>query len=182
MVEPNLTCNLVSTLTVIQLSESSYTVVSCKRAHGRSTLQVCQRGGWAFFQLFPHLTTKECPRQVYNDSKPSKQIIAHKIMYNRITSVFEVESWQHTTLRKARCDGEHSVARGAHRITYVLLCKDALYWFWWSITRCFIPEIFIRDTHSTWGRASQTPREAVAPRWGTHSSKLWPLYKKLGQK
>ena len=30
------------------------TIVSRKRAHGRSTLQVCQRGGWAFFRLFRH--------------------------------------------------------------------------------------------------------------------------------
>ena len=28
----------------------------------------------------------------YNDSKPSKQIIGHKITYNKITSGFEVES------------------------------------------------------------------------------------------
>ena len=34
-----------------------YTVVSRKRAHGRSTSQVCQRGGWALFRLFPQLTT-----------------------------------------------------------------------------------------------------------------------------
>ena len=26
----------------------------------------------------------------------------------------------------ARCDGEHSVARGAHRVSYVLLHKDAV--------------------------------------------------------
>ena len=48
----------VSTVTVI-------TVVSQKRAHGRSTLQVRQRGGWALFRLFPHLTMKERPRHVY---------------------------------------------------------------------------------------------------------------------
>ena len=68
------------------------TVVLRKRAHGHSTLQVCQRAGWALFQLVPHLTTKECPRHVYSDLKPLKQIIGHKIMYNRITSGFEVES------------------------------------------------------------------------------------------
>ena len=37
------------------------------------------------------VTTKERPRHVYNDSKPSKQIIAHKITYNGITSGLEVE-------------------------------------------------------------------------------------------
>ena len=69
-----------------------YNVVSRKRAHGRSTLQVCQRGGWVIFRLFPHLTTKERPHHVYSDLKPSKQIITHKITYNGITSSFEVES------------------------------------------------------------------------------------------
>ena len=53
----------------------TYTVVSWKTAHGRSTLQ------WAFFWLFPHLTTKERPHHVYSDLKPSKQIIGHKIAY-----------------------------------------------------------------------------------------------------
>ena len=68
------------------------TVVSWKRAHGRSTLQVCQRWGWALFGLFPHLTMKERPRHVYSNSNPSKQIIGHKMMYNGITNSFKVES------------------------------------------------------------------------------------------
>ena len=39
------------------------------------------------------LTTKERPRHVYSDLKPSEQIIRHKIMYNIIIiSGFEVES------------------------------------------------------------------------------------------
>ena len=93
------------------------------------------------------------------DLKPSKQIIGHKIKYNGITRGFEVESWWHTTLWTARWDaGEHCVARGAHRISYVLLRKDALHWF---------------DTNSARGRASQTPHE-VCSRVGAHSSKLWP--------
>ena len=79
--------------------------------HGRSTLQVCQRGGWVLFWLLPHLTTKERPRHVYSDLKPPEQIIGHKITYNVITSSFEVESWRHTTLWTVRCDGEHTVAR-----------------------------------------------------------------------
>ena len=32
--------------------------------HGWSTLQVYQRGGWALFRLFLHLTTKERPHQL----------------------------------------------------------------------------------------------------------------------
>ena len=106
---------------------STFTVLSRKRDHGQSTVQVCQRGGWALFRLFSHLTTKERPRHVYSDSKHSKQIIGHKITYNGITSGFEVESWRHTTLWTARRDGEHGVARSAHHISYILLCKDALY-------------------------------------------------------
>ena len=40
----------------------SSTVVSWKNAHhGQSTLQTCQRGGWALFRVFPHLTMKEQP-------------------------------------------------------------------------------------------------------------------------
>ena len=38
------------------------TVVLQKSAHGRSTLQVCQRVGWALFQVLLHLTTKDYPR------------------------------------------------------------------------------------------------------------------------
>ena len=91
---------------------ATYQVVSWKRAHGWSTLQVCQRGEWALFRLFTHLTTKEPPCHVYSDLKPLKQIIGHKITYNVITSGFEVESWWHTTLRTVRCDGEDTVARG----------------------------------------------------------------------
>ena len=41
-------------------------------------------------RLWALLTTKERPRHVYDDSKPLKQIIWHKVMYNGITSGFEV--------------------------------------------------------------------------------------------
>ena len=33
----------------------SFVPIVC--AHGRSTLQACQRAWWALFQLFPHITT-----------------------------------------------------------------------------------------------------------------------------
>ena len=103
-----------------------------------------KRGGWALFRLLPHLTMKEHPRHVYSDSKPLKPKIGHKITYNGITSGFEAESWRHTTLWMPRWDaGEHSVTYGAHRISYVILRKDPLHWFRWSITRCFLPEICI---------------------------------------
>ena len=38
------------------------------------------------FRQFPQLTTKERPGDVDSDSKPSKQIIGHKITYNGITA------------------------------------------------------------------------------------------------
>ena len=37
------------------------TIVLWKSAHRHSTLQVCQRGVWVLFQVFPHLTMKEPP-------------------------------------------------------------------------------------------------------------------------
>ena len=116
--------------------------------------------GGALFRLFPHLTMKERPHHVYSDTKPSKKIIAHKIMY----SGFEVKSWWHTTLRTAQRDSEHSVARGARCISYILLYAKMLCMF------------LTWDTHSARGRASQTPREARSG-VGAHSSKLWPYAK-----
>ena len=138
------------------------TVVLQKRAHGRSTLQVCQRGGWALFWLFPHLTTKERPHHVYSDLKPSKQIFGHKIMHNVITSGFKVESW-----RWAYCSS-WLVSRlpwGCYLISHIRLCKDALVKYY--------TKFLTWDTHSAWGCASQTPCEARS-RVGAHSGKLWP--------
>ena len=37
------------------------TIVLWKSAHRHSTLQICQRGVWVLFQVFPHLTMKEPP-------------------------------------------------------------------------------------------------------------------------
>ena len=53
-----------------------------------------------------------CPRHVHSDSKHLKQIVAHKITYNGITSGFEVESWWYITLQMASCDSEHSLPCG----------------------------------------------------------------------
>ena len=70
------------------------TVVSWKSANGRSTVQISQRGGWALFWVFLHLTTKECPCHVHSYLIPSKQQTA---TYNGITSGFQVKFWRHTT-------------------------------------------------------------------------------------
>ena len=45
---------------------------------GGAPYKSAKEGGGALFRLFPHLTTKERPRHLYSDSKPSKQIIGHK--------------------------------------------------------------------------------------------------------
>ena len=44
-----------------------YTIVLQKSALVWSILQVCQRGGWALFCVFSHLTTKYHPSHVYSD-------------------------------------------------------------------------------------------------------------------
>ena len=64
-------------------------------------------------------TATRCPR-----SNRTRQII----VYNRITSSFEVESWQHTTLRTVPCHRECAVARGAHCISYVRLSTHRSEW------------------------------------------------------
>ena len=73
-------------------------------------LQVCQRGGWALFWVFPHLTTKERPCHVNSDLMPLKQIIGQTITYNGTACGFEVESWWHTTVWMTPRHGEHGVA------------------------------------------------------------------------
>ena len=49
------------------------------------------KGGWVLFQVFPHLTMKECPCHVYSDSMPPKQITIQNIRYNGATSGFKVK-------------------------------------------------------------------------------------------
>ena len=65
---------------------SGCTVVMPKSVHGWSTLQVYQRGSWVLFQVFLHLTAKECLCHVYSDSM---QVVGQD---NRITRGFKVES------------------------------------------------------------------------------------------
>ena len=146
---------------------SAFTVVSQKRAHGRSTLQVCQRGGKRSFHCF--LTTKEHPRHVHSDSKPSKQIIGHKITYNGIINSFEVDSWWHTTLWTAQYDGERIVELAVlTALATSIYAKTP-----WLILVKYYTMFITWDTHSAQGHASQTPCEARS-RVGTHSTKLWP--------
>ena len=66
------------------------------------TLQVCQRGGWAFFWVFLHLTMKEHPCHVYSNLMPSKQIF---VTFNGTTSrsksspdSTQCSGWHHVTM------------------------------------------------------------------------------------
>ena len=99
-----------------------------RSSHGRSSLQVCQRRGWALFQVFPHLTTKEQPCHVYNVLMPPKQIIGQTITYNGAASGFKVKSWRYTTLWAAPCHREHGVTCGLHRISFISHTKLTLGW------------------------------------------------------
>ena len=84
----------------------------------------------------------------------------------------------HNTPNGTMSDGEHSVARGAHPISYVLLHKDALHWFRRSITQCFLPEIRLEAMHvllklhaklaSVWAliRVNFDPIQEIAPKAG----------------
>ena len=66
----------------------TFTVVSRKSAHGRSTLQVCQRVGWA---LLYH---------VYSHLMPLKWIIGQTVSYNEATSEYVLVKlmWLHSIL------------------------------------------------------------------------------------
>ena len=50
----------------------SCTIVLQKSAHGRSTLQVCQRVGWALFRMVLHLTMKEHLSHVYSNYRSAR--------------------------------------------------------------------------------------------------------------
>ena len=49
---------------------------------GGAPYKSAKEGSGRSFDCFRILTTKEQPRHVYSDLKPSKQIIGHKITYN----------------------------------------------------------------------------------------------------
>ena len=103
-----------------------HTIVSRKSAHGRSTLQGCQRGGWALFRVLAHLTAKVRPCHFYSISMPSKQIIGQTNCTTEppAASKSSPDGAQHS--ERHHDNHEHGVAHGAHRISYVHLCKDAL--------------------------------------------------------
>ena len=60
------------------------TVVSQNSTHGQSTLPVCQRGGLALFQVFPHSTIKDCRCQMLMSLK---QIIEQTIMHIQVPAI-----------------------------------------------------------------------------------------------
>ena len=74
LLDPNQTAPNVVIELIGSTSPSTYpaccvnvysTVASQKSAHERSTLQVCQRGGLALFQVFPDSTIKDCPCHMF---------------------------------------------------------------------------------------------------------------------
>ena len=75
------------TTTHYSIIKSAVTVVSRKSTHGQTMLQ---SGGLSLFRMFPHLTTKDNPCHVYNNS--TKPRIRQAITYNRVTSSLEVNS------------------------------------------------------------------------------------------
>ena len=137
---------------------TAYTVISWKSAHGWNTLQVCQRSslmwpdissGYArlpkkgvgtLLRVSP-FNHKEHPCYIYSDSIPLKQIIRLIITCNRITSSFEVESWQHTTLWTTLCHHKHGAVRSVHCISLSVYTKMPRSNLWWSTTQSFLPQI-----------------------------------------
>ena len=77
-------------------------VQSCERApHDQRTIQVCQRGEWVLFQVFPHLTMKEHPGHVYSNSIPEANTLTNNHVHN-----------------------EHGVAHSVRHISFIHLCKQ----------------------------------------------------------
>ena len=115
--------------------------LSCKRAsaHGWSTVQVRQRGGWALFRMLPHLTMKEhlAMSYVYSDSMPSKQIIGQTIVYNGATSGFEVKAWQHTTL----CHRELRVCTALVMSVYAKVPCNSFQWTFLAMYASQTPQV-----------------------------------------
>ena len=73
-----------------------YTVVLWKNTHGGSTLQDCQSGGWALFEVFPLLTTKSAHVLFYSGLMPWSKITGRTIAYKKAANSFKV--WWYTTL------------------------------------------------------------------------------------
>jgi len=110
-----LCCNNLS----VSINAFSNTVVSWKSTHGRSTLQVCQRGGWALFH-------------VYSTFYDERALCLDALKTNNLTNTTDngsinsakVESWRYITLWP--CRYEHYLAHAMHRMTQsflLQLCK-----------------------------------------------------------
>ena len=109
------------------------TVVSRKSAHGRSTLQVCQRGGWALFWVFLHLAIKECPCHVYMPSKWTNNNVQlnHQQLQSQVRTA-------HNTLNGTMSLWACMVCTALHvaiSIYAEMPCSN----LWWSITQRFLP-------------------------------------------
>ena len=134
---------------VLHVHTYTYTIVSWMSARGWSSFQVCQRGGWELFWVFPHLTMKERPCHVLqrlntleannwtnkylqqNHQRLQSQVLTP---YNTLNGTMSPWTWCSTTF------------------SYVCLHKAAL----WLPSLKYCTEFLTSDVHSAWGYASQT--------------------------
>ena len=95
--------------------------------HGWSTLQACQRQGWALFQVFLHLTMKERPYMyVYTNSLPTYLLISWtNDNIQQSCGPWKHKFWQHTTLWMAKRHREDGIASECGPISQ-LWCKATL--------------------------------------------------------
>ena len=119
------------------------TVVSRKGTHGRSILQVCQRGGWVFLRVFPHLTTKEhlsCLQWL--DALEAKNWTNNNGQRNhQWASKSSPDGTQHAEWHHVTVSIVYLVVRTvlAMSVYAKMPCSN----LWWSITWSFLPQISI---------------------------------------
>ena len=146
---------------IVTTIKTTSTVVSRKSAHGRSTLPVCQTGSFEC-SAFNHRAPMSCFQQ-FDASK--QKIRNHHWLRSWVLMARKHSEWHHVTVSTVY------TAHGAHRITYVHLCKDALCKYYTK--GIVLHKVLTSDKHSTWGRLLKL-HSKVASGWALISSKLWP--------
>ena len=156
-------CRLLAWMVTISSTVHIHIVVSRKSVHGRSSLQVCQRGGWALFCVFWHLqTTKERPCHVSSDSMPSKQI----------------NTWNHHWLQ-SRVLTAHNTLNSCTQWAWGNL-QCAPNYLRPSMQKCLVvtfgtvlQEVLISDMHSTVLLKLHTK---LAPGWALIQVNFYPMW------
>ena len=144
-----------------------HTTVSLKSAHEWSTLQVCQRGWWVLFRVFPHLTLKERSCHIYSDLMPLKQIIGQVITQNGAASSFEVctqHSEPHHVTMAMQCSPMCVATLSTCTMQNCLIINLR-----WS-TRC------LRCAHSLRPYFYLDPMQEIGPKVGSGHSFVWLRY------